>query len=51
MDEYKKLLKSRIKGDANGDPILAKYYYVARDVIEYERVRFARRLASQLRSG
>lgn len=37
MDEYKKLLRLRIKRDHYGDPIIPKYYYVPKDMVEYER--------------
>ena len=38
MNEYKKLLKCRIKRDNYGDPIIAKYYLVSEGVVEYEKL-------------
>ncbi|XP_041971437.1 probable phosphorylase b kinase regulatory subunit beta isoform X2 [Aricia agestis] len=37
VEEYQKLLKSRIYMDENGDPVIPWYYYVPRDGIENER--------------
>ena len=38
MEEYKKLLKSRVKRDQNGDPVIPKFYYVSKHVVEYEKM-------------
>ena len=38
VDEYKKILKARIRRDINGDPVISKYYYVSKDVVEYEKM-------------
>ena len=38
VEEYKKLLKSRVKRDHNGDPVIPKYYYVPQHVVDYEKV-------------
>lgn len=37
MEEYKKLLKHRVRYDHNGDPVLPKYYYVPKEVVEDEK--------------
>jgi len=38
VEEYKKLVKARVKRDIKGDPIVPKYYFVGKDVMEYERM-------------
>jgi len=38
VEEYKKLVKVRVKRDIRGDPIIPKYYFVGKDVMEYERM-------------
>ena len=38
VEEYKKLVKSRVKYDHNGDPVVPKYFYVPRESIDYEKI-------------
>lgn len=38
VEEYKKLLKARVKRDHHGDPVIPKYFYVSRETAEYERM-------------
>ena len=37
VEEYKKLVKASLKRDHKGDPVLPKYYFVNKDVVEYEK--------------
>lgn len=38
VEEYKKLLKKRMRHDHRGDPIIPKYFYVPRESADYEKL-------------
>ncbi len=38
VEEYKKLLKSRVRHDHRGDPVIPKYFYVSREAVDYEKM-------------
>ena len=38
VEEYKKLLRARVKHDHRGDPFIPKYYYVPQDSVDYEKM-------------
>lgn len=38
VEEYKKLLRTRVKHDSKGDPIIPKYFYVPREAVEFEKM-------------
>ncbi|XP_066991730.1 probable phosphorylase b kinase regulatory subunit beta isoform X2 [Anabrus simplex] len=53
VDEYQNLLKTRIKRDQNGDPIIPMYYYVPENSVEFEKQEPGSqlRVASEVGSG
>lgn len=38
VEEYKRLLKTRVRHDHRGDPVIPKYFYVPRESVDYEKL-------------
>lgn len=38
VEEYKKLIKSRVRHDHKGDPVIPKYFYVPRESVDDEKM-------------
>lgn len=38
VEEYKKLLKARVRHDHRGDPVIPKYFYVPQESVDYEKM-------------
>ncbi|XP_046630944.1 probable phosphorylase b kinase regulatory subunit beta isoform X2 [Daphnia pulicaria] len=38
VEEYKRLLKARVRHDHRGDPVIPKYFYVPQESVDYEKM-------------